>query len=61
MKHKIALVVSLCLATVGLVLLLFCMLSEKESTGFLTLAMLCVTSGNFISCIMLRKKQKETN
>ena len=56
MKHKIAWVVSLCLAIVGLVLLLFCMLREKESTGFLALALLCISAGNLIN-IRVQKKR----
>lgn len=60
MKQKIWISISLCMAIIGLVLLLYCMINEKESTIFLALALLCITSGNVISCIMLRKKQKET-
>lgn len=58
MKHKIWLGISLCLAITGLVLCFYCMLSENESSGFLALALLCITMGNLIS-IMVRKKQKE--
>ena len=58
MKHKIWLGISLCLAITGLVLCFYCMLRENESSGFLALALLCISIGNFIS-IRVRKKQKE--
>ena len=60
MKHKIWLGISLCLSIAGLILCFYCMFSEKESSGFLALALLCIAIGNAIS-IRVRKKQKETS
>ena len=60
MKQKIWWGIALCLAIIGAVLCFYCMLSEKESSGFLALALLCIASGNAIS-IRVRKKQKETS
>lgn len=58
MKQKIWLGISLCLAIVGLILCFYCMFSENESSGFLALALLCISIGNLIS-IRVCKKQKE--
>lgn len=58
MKSKMWLGISLCLTLVGLILCFYCMFSEKESSGFLALALLCISIGNLIS-IRVRKKQKE--
>lgn len=58
MKQKIWFGISLCLSIAGLILCFYCMFAEKESTWFLTLALLCIAIGNLIS-IGVRKKQKE--
>jgi len=60
MKQKIWWGISLCFAIVGVALCIYCMLSENESTGYLALALLCISIGNLIS-IRVRKKQKETS
>lgn len=60
MKLKIWSGVAFCMAIIGAVLCFYCMLSENESTGFLALALLCISIGNLIS-IRVRKKQKETS
>ncbi|MBR4084660.1 MAG: hypothetical protein IKK33_10325 [Lachnospiraceae bacterium] len=58
MKKEIWRGIALCMAIIGAILCFYSMFSENESSCFLALALLCITTGNLIST-MLRKKQKE--
>ena len=57
MKNKIIRGVALGFGMIGLVLVLYCVCNENESSYLLALALLCTTIGNFVN-MMICKKQK---